>query len=66
MCTNAWWVKKRDSLTLGMLLTIFAGKALALLGVGALLAPWLRPWAWSLIVIGLVVDLTAKWRWLRR
>jgi len=61
-----WWMQKRQTLTLGMLLTILAGKGLALLGIGALLAEWLRPWAWGLVVVGVVLDLSTKWRWLRR
>lgn len=66
MGLSAWWERRRGTLTLGALLTILAGKGLALLGVGALLAEWLRPWAWGLIVVGVALDLVTKWRWLRR
>lgn len=66
MSASDWWVRRRPSLTLGMLLTSLTGKGFALLGLGALLAPWLRPWAWGLLVVGVALDLAAKWRWLRK
>lgn len=66
MPLTPWWEQKRQSLTGGMLTAILIGKGLALIGIGALLAPWIRPWAWGLIVVGLTLDGATKWRWLRR
>jgi hypothetical protein len=66
MRLTTWWNTKRQTLTLGMLALSMTGKGLVLLAVGALWADALRPWAWPLIAVGIALDLTAKWRWLRR
>lgn len=60
------WLQNRDRLSLGLFAEMLTGKALIALGLGALLARWLAPWAVLLIVLGLVIDGQAKWRWLRR
>ena len=61
---SQWWLKHRDRLSFGTITLIFTGKFLVALGIGAILASCLRPWAWWLIGLGVALDLLAKWRWL--
>lgn len=43
-----------------------SGKGLVALGVGALLAAWLEPYAWILIVVGVVLSATVKAKYWKR
>ena len=61
-----FWLKHRDRLNFRTLTQMFLGKFLLALGIGALLAEWLKPWGWPLVVAGLMLDGLAKWRWLGR
>ncbi len=60
------WKRIRVELALGDLLIDVGGKALAALGLGALLAHWLRPCAWGLIVVGLLMSVTVKMKYWKR
>lgn len=66
MHPKEWWALKRNRLTLELVLQILVGKGLLSLGLGALLACWIGKVAWLLVLVGLALDLTAKWRWLKR
>jgi hypothetical protein len=59
------WVDAHKRLSLSIFVQMLTGKVLIGLGLGAWLAPWLAPSAGFLIVIGLVVDGVAKWRWFK-
>jgi len=61
-----WWVSHRERLTIGLITLMFLGKSMVALGIGILLADWLRPWAGYSIVFGIALDALAKWRWMRR
>ncbi len=54
------WNRIKASLTLADLLLDVTGKALVALGLGALLASWVKPYAVGLIVVGLAVSVTVK------
>ena len=62
---GSFWLKHRNRLDFRTVTQMFLGKFLLALGIGALLAEWLKGWAWWLVVAGVVVDGLAKWRWLR-
>ncbi len=61
-----FWLKHRDRLDFVMITQMFLGKFLLALGIGVLLAEWMRGWGWWLVGTGILMDGLAKWRWLRR